>query len=359
MNVENKIRFKIDEKSLFIGEYNDYIKGQTATVNTPINQSKNPKKWRNDILLLQISNCKVQSKLPDMLIRQCLSHSKAGCEITDVFVFDKFLVDGQELNVDCQYIMYIKKETDKMKKLDGVVKDNIHYGRLKLHYPLSFIYKTDGYNIDNRKVLDAIKEKYGGFAYIVRGFEYDQTTKTLNFITSLLGPEGVPLSTIFRRKKGVGKKMMIDPEKVLARDYIYSEVKDIDIEPSNAQYDAINKTRVENGKLGEEKVFSMLKTELKEENELYHTSEDYPQSPYDIEYMLDGRKKYVEVKSTSGSKGIFNLSSGEMKFMEKYKDDYVLYMVTNVKDKFPTIKKYDYNSIMKMKKEIPSIRFYV
>ena len=30
--MKNKIRFKIDEKSLFIGTYNDYNKGQTATV---------------------------------------------------------------------------------------------------------------------------------------------------------------------------------------------------------------------------------------------------------------------------------------------------------------------------------------
>lgn len=35
--MKNKIRFKIDEKSLFLGTYNDYKKGQTATVSTPLN----------------------------------------------------------------------------------------------------------------------------------------------------------------------------------------------------------------------------------------------------------------------------------------------------------------------------------
>ena len=38
--MEGKVRFKIDEKSLFYGVYNDYNRGQTATVSTPLNQSK-------------------------------------------------------------------------------------------------------------------------------------------------------------------------------------------------------------------------------------------------------------------------------------------------------------------------------
>ena len=47
-----KFRFKIDEKSLFYGLYNDYVRGQTATVSTPINQSKDPDKWHKDIMKL-------------------------------------------------------------------------------------------------------------------------------------------------------------------------------------------------------------------------------------------------------------------------------------------------------------------
>lgn len=57
--MKNKIRFKIDEKSLFIGTYNDYIKGQTATVSTPLNQSKDESKWRKDILELKNYNCNI------------------------------------------------------------------------------------------------------------------------------------------------------------------------------------------------------------------------------------------------------------------------------------------------------------
>lgn len=356
MNNE-KIKFKIDEKSLFCGVYNDYIKGQTATVSTPLNQNSDESKWRNDILSLKESNCRYEGKIPDMLIRQCTLHSKATCEITDLFVFDKLLLDGNELNAGCQYAMYIKKEVDKIKRHGGILRDNIHFGRLKLHYPISLKYKADGFNIDNKKVLEEIMKANGGFAFVVRGFEYNQNEKTLNIITSLIGTENVLLSTVFRRKKGVGKKLMIDPEKVLNKDYVYiaEEQQDYMIDTS---LEKRNKTSKENGNLGEEKVFELLSKELSTENELYHTSKDYPFSPYDIEYIKDGKKQYVEVKSTQGEKGIFNMSEGEIKFMEQYKDYYTLYLVTNVKDEFPKITKYVYNEIIKMKKSITSIRFY-
>ncbi len=356
MNNE-KIKFKIDEKSLFCGVYNDYQKGQTATVSTPLNQNSDESKWRNDILSLRYSNCKYQEQIPDMLIRQCTLHSKATCEITDLFVFDKLLLDGNVLNTGCQYAMYIKKEVDRIKRHAGVLRDNIHFGRLKLHYPISLKYKTDGFNIDNKKVLEEIMEANGGFAFVVRGFEYNENEKTLNIITSLIGPENVPLSTVFRRKKGVGKKLIIDPEKVLARDNIYI-IGEQDEYILNSLFEKRNKTSKENGDLGEEKVMELLSKELSDENELYHTSEDYPLSPYDIEYIKDGKKQYVEVKSTQGEKGIFNMSSGELKFMEQYKDYYTLYLVTNVRDEFPKITKYVYNEIIKMKQSIQSIRFY-
>lgn len=352
-----KIKFKIDEKSLFCGVYNDYQKGQTATVSTPLNQNSDQSKWRNDILSLRYTNCRYEGQIPDMLIRQCTLHSKATCEITDLFVFDKLLLDGNELNVDCQYAMYIKKEVDRLKRHSGVLRDNIHFGRLKLHYPISLKYKADGFNIDNKKVLDEIMEANGGFAFVVRGFEYSQNEKTLNIITSLIGPENVPLSTVFRRKKGVGKKLMIDPKKVLERDYIYTQGEQSDY-ILDALLEKRNKTSKENGDLGEEKVMEILSKELSDENELYHTSKDYPFSPYDIEYIKDGKKQYVEVKSTQGEKGVFNMSNGEMKFMEQYKECYTLYLVTNVKDEFPKITKYVYDEIIKMKQSIQSIRFY-
>ena len=207
-------------------------------------------------------------------------------------------------------------------------------------------------------MLEAIKKQNGGFAFVVRGFEYSEQEKTLNIITSLIGPDGIPLSTIFRRAKGVGKKLMIDPNKVVEADYVVVVEQTPDLKETNVSYELINKSRAENGKLGEEFIYNLLLEKLSDENELYHTSLDFPQSPYDIEYVIDGKKKYVEVKSTSGIKSIFNMSSGELKFMEKYKDSYTLYMVTEVKEAFPKYKAYTYDDIMKMRKEFPNVRFY-
>lgn len=358
--MKNKIRFKIDEKSLFIGTYNDYNKGQTATVSTPLNQSKDESKWRNDILELKNYNCDVKNP-PAMLIHQCQRASHSGNNIDNVFVFSNILLDGKKLDTDSQFAMYFKRETDEyIRSIKyGRLTKNTHLGRIKLHYPITFSFKTDGYNIDNQDVLNAIMKQNGGFAFVVRGFEYFEDTKTLNFITSLIGPEGIPLSTVFRRQKGVGQKLMIDPNKVVDNDYVVVVEQNPEIAGSaNVSYELINKSRTENGKLGEEFIYQLLKEKLTEDNELYHTSIDFPQSPYDIEYIENGEKKYVEVKSTSGIKPIFNMSSGELKFMEKYKDSYTLYMVTDVKSDFPKVKEYNYYDIMKMRKEYPSVRFY-
>lgn len=361
----NKIKFKIDEKSLFYGVYNDYKKGQTATVSTPLNQSSNPDKWRNDILKLKESNCR-QSNLPAMLINQCQRNSHSGNEITDVFVFDKMLLNGDKLNTDSQFVMYIKKETDEyITKLNGKKAKNTHLGRLKLHYPQNFIFKSDGYNIDNKKVLDDILKQNGGFAFIVRGFEYSQTERTLNIITSLIGPQNIRLSTVFIRKKGIGEKLIIDPSKVSKADVILSneivDAVDDELEynlPNNKDIELRNESKFLNGVLGEEKVFKILSEQLTEENELYHTSKDYKYSPYDIEYMEKGHKHYIEVKATSGSKKIFNMSKGEIKFMQEYKNYYTLYLVTKVREEFPEIYKYTCDDIMKMNKEYLSTRFY-
>ncbi len=356
--MDNKIRFKIDEKSLFYGVFNDYKKGQTATVSTPLNQSKKEEKWRKDILDLKKYNCKVEDP-PEMLINICKKNSKSGNNIDDVFVFENILLDGVQLKTKSQFIMYIKRETDEIiKKQDGTKGINTHLGRLKLHYPISFLYKRDGYNIDNSDILDSILRQNGGFAFIVRGFEYDEINKTLNFITSLIGPKGIPLTTVFKRKKGFGEKLMVDPTKVVDNDYVVIVEEMPELNNTNISYELINKSRAENGKLGEEFIFNLLSKDLTEKNELYHTSKEYPQSPYDIEYIKDNRKQFVEVKATSGTKEIFNMSSGEIKFMEKYKDSYTLYMVTKVKDPFPQYFKYTYNDIIKMKKEYPTTRFF-
>ena len=361
------IKFKIDEKSLFYGMYNDYNRGQTATVSTPLNQSTNPNKWRKDILKLCDTTLKINI-IPKTLLNKCMpkTTSQAKSKVEYLFVFDKLKLDGKSLNCGCQFAFYIKEEIDIMikSKTTGKMVKNTHLGRKKLHYPQTLIYKTDGFNINNKQVLDKILDINGGFAYIVRGFECDTEERSLNFITSLVGLKGIFLSSVFKKQKGVGKKLLLEEINIDAQDLPNGDIAYL-INPENKSYssasdmfEAINKSKVENGKLGEALILKYLGENISNITDVYHTSKDFPTSPYDIEYIQNGIKKYVEVKSTSGTKKIFNMSLGELKFMDTYKDDYSLFLVTSVKDKFPNVEIFTPDKIMHMKKVYPNTRFY-
>ena len=180
-------RFRIDEKSLYYGMYNDYEKGQTATVSTPINQSQDPNKWRKDILQLVGSGLE-SNNIPEILINKCLNKttSQANSKLVALYEFKNIYIDGVKLNTDSSFCLYIKEETDKMiRNKQGKLVPNTHLGRQKLHYPMSLKHKSDGFNIDNMEVMRAIIKQNGGFAYVVRGFDCDTAEKSLNFITLL------------------------------------------------------------------------------------------------------------------------------------------------------------------------------
>lgn len=361
----SKFKFEIDEKSLFFGIYNDYSKGQTATVSTPINQSKDENKWHKDILQL-VGTGLESNNVPPTLVDKCLNKttSQANSELVCLFEFKNILLDGIKLNTNCSFGLYIKREIDKIitnKKRKSVM--NTHFGRMKLHYPISLLFKSDGFNIDNTSVLNSIITQNGGFAFVVRGFECDVEEKSINFITSIIGLQGIFLSNVFKIKKGVGKKLLIDEIDLEAQDISVDSMTLISNKKStsinNIDFDSLSKVKVENGILGEQYVYKNIsKLICSYAKDILHTSKYYPTSPYDIEYMANGIKKYVEVKATSGTKEVFNMSSGELKFMKKYKENYTLILVTEVTSKFPKSKKFDCDSILKMRQEFPSIRFF-
>ena len=357
-----KFKFKIDEKSLFYGIKNDYEKGQTATVHTPINQSTDPKKWHLDIIELTKHNLSARF-LPDMLLERCLRNttSQAKSKINQFFEFKNLKLDGLDLQCQSSFAMYIKEEIDEyIVNREGKRVRNTHYGRQKLHYPISLKFKSDGFNVDNENVLQSILKQNGGFAFVVRGFEYDLDNSTLNFITSMVGPENILLSNVFKRAKGTGKKLLLEEidasDFEIVNDYIVNkQAKVTDIQ---SIFEMANKTKTENGARGEQIILDKLKEQSSTITDVYHTSVDYPTSPYDIEYIENGVKKYVEVKSTQGSKKVFNMSSGEIKFMNLYADNYILYLITNVRDDSYKIYKFDKAQIIKLRREYPSTRFY-
>ena len=354
---ENVLKMKIDEKSLFYGCKNDFVKGHTATVSTPINQSKNPEKWHKDILSWIGTKAETyRNDVPEMLIDICQKASHSGNIIQNVFIFKNILVDGEKIDVDCSYIMYIKKETDKyIRSLKGKMVENTHLGRLKLHYPITFYYKSNDCYIDNEKILKTILEKNHGYAYIVRGFEYNIINETLNIITSIVGPKNALLSTIFRVAKGTGKKLRTNLDMISADELNFRLLDREDDDIQDDKFEMRNKSSRYNGKKGENFVYDLL---INEGKDVYHTSVDYPTSPYDIEIEDEyGKKIYIEVKSTQGDKVYFRMSRYEYQFMEKYKESYILYMVMNVKEKFPNYKIFKYEDIMKLKKQILNYQF--
>ena len=267
--------------------------------------------------------------------------------------------------------MYVKEEIDGyIINRQWVKVKNTHLWRKKLHYPIGLIYKTDWFNIDNKDVLECILIQNWWFAYVVRWFECDTEDKSLNFLTSMIWLKWICLSNVFKRQKWIWKKLLINWSNLDWKniDHINLEAQDIWDSSAliidtptwnNINFDKINESRKINGKKWEDFVLENIKSLIWQNiKDIYHTSKDYPTSPYDIEYIEDWIKKYLEVKSTSWTKKIFNMSAWEIKFMEKYKEDYSLILVTDVKNHFPHVNKYFYSDITWMKKEYPSTRFY-
>lgn len=331
--------FDIDEKSLYRGITNDYKKGQSATIATPLNQAKSQDKWRLSIYkFLEGYSSENIEALPDTLKDKCLKNttSKAECKLVYFFIFSKFSVDGVPFHVDASFAMYVKEEiSESIIKRDGEIGVNTHYGRQRLCYPIGLNHQTDDYNIDNDKVLKQIIEVNGGFAYVVNGFDVNAEDGTLNFRTTMVGLKGVFLSNVFKRKKGIGLKLNING--VNFDENYFSRIKESILSSTESKdfyktLEKIESSRRANGMKGEEYVFDNIEKILrfKGVESLIHISKKYPQSPYDIECSVEGVKKYIEVKSTSGDKKVFLLSKGERKFMEKYDKDYILVLVINV-----------------------------
>lgn len=366
-----KYYFNIDEKSLFHGVKNDYSKGQSATVHTPLNQSKDKQKWHNDIYaFLAAYKSEDISKLPDRLKDLCQRQttSKASTSLVGLYVFSKFSLDGVPFDTNASFAMYVKEETsENIAKRDGRISANTHLGRQKLHYPTNLDYTTDGYNINNRIVLNKILEVNGGFAYVVNGFDYDTDTEILNFKTTMIGPKDVLLSNVFKRKKGVGVKLLVDGISIEYSSIVPAANKILTQKEKKSfisSLERIQESSRSNGILGEKYVFENIENIIGEkiQNKI-HISQKYPLSPYDIECnMEDGKKMYIEVKSTVSEKKYFYMSRGERYFMDRYAPNYLLILVTNVKTNHKRAFKYLRKEIMNsniMEQENQSIKFIV
>ena len=116
-------RIKIDEKSLYYGFHNDYSKGHSSTVHTPINQSKNQDKWHQDIISFLRADSGLE-EIPSDLIDCCTKKttSKANCRINHFYEFKRIMLDGKDLDSAFSFGIYVKEETDeKIKDRKGKI----------------------------------------------------------------------------------------------------------------------------------------------------------------------------------------------------------------------------------------------
>lgn len=193
------LRLSIDTKSLYYNIKNDNQTGHTATVATPLKQGA---AIRPELQMLSQIPESICPSSRESLISQILSNSRAKAKINSVYVFDRVAVNGHLLNNMPSYCMYVREETDR---------NSVHFGRKKLHYPLSLAFEDINTCIDNKAIISAISKHLNNYAFIVEAFEYDTDNNILNFDATIVGNSQVPYSKVFINRRGVGNKfsMMI------------------------------------------------------------------------------------------------------------------------------------------------------
>lgn len=337
----NKIYLHIDTKSLYMNIKNDNKTGHTATVATPIKQGNTFNKE-----LKEIYKIPKQIDFHDEHILAILkNHSKSIVRVTNVFIFNKFSVNGIPFDCECCFCIFIKEEIDEKRK---------QFGRIKLHYPISLKFETiNGQVINNKIVLAALSKKIFDYAFICEGFEYDIDTDLLNFKVTIVGYNQIPYSKVFVNGKGVGKRLngkfnnhseSYDTEIIRLREkYGY------EITPDNfEEFDNITK------KIAINLVIDFLKNK-KVEN-IKQISLDYPYSLFDFSYEENGRTKYIIMKYTCGKLKTFSLSYESYIFMTNFRDDCQLFLI-NEENNIMKINRYNSEQINGMSKTFEMLRF--
>lgn len=338
----SKFILPINTKSLYVNILNDNAMGHTATVATPLKQGNS---YNNDLgQLLNIREAEVDFENKTDLLNELLKNSKSKNIIRHVYVFDKVAVNGEYVNSDYAYCLYVKEEVDPSKE---------QFGRLKVHYPTTLKYEDADIKINNKEVIKSISKILKEYAFIVKSFEYNTDTKILNFNALIVGENKVPYSKVFINEKGVGNKFNpifneinedYDVEIITLRKY-YGEC----VNPHN-----FNNYILENNCKAFKIVSSYL--EIKGAKNIEQTSKEFPYSLYDLRYNLYGKTRYVIVCCTTTNIKYFNLSIKKLVFCHDFMNDVDIFLVSNIL-KDPNVKEYTVNDIDNMSRMINSIKF--
>ena len=337
-----KIRLPIDIKSLYFNIKNDNKKGHTATVATPLKQGASIHHELSKIRSIP-ENIKPVSR--ENLISKILFRSRAEAIITDVFVFDKISVNGEIVDTESSFCIYIREETGT---------ENVHLGRQKVHYPQSLNYSDLDVDISNSEVLRKVSEKLKDYAFIVEAFEYDTETNILNFDAFIAGENNIPYSKVFLNKKGVGNKF--SPVFNEYADIYDSEIISL---REHLGYDAIGPHNfVDVLKSNNEIALTLVANSLSELNVKDYSirSNEYPYTLYDIEYKVNNIKQYIIVRYTSTKIKYFNLSYNKIRFCNDFSQNIKIALITDINGT-PCINYYSIDELNNMNKTINSITY--
>ena len=335
-----KINLPIDTKSLFVNILNDNEMGHTATVSTPIKQGNALNGELSKVF--QIPK-QIDFNAKPKLIDELIKNSKSRIKINNVFVFDKVSVNGKIIdNFGVLYGMYVKEEIDSTKA---------QYGRIKLHYPLSLKYEDEEITIDNRYIISMISKELHDYAFIVNGFEYDFDADTLNFKVTIIGENKIPYSKVFINNKGYGNKFTSIFNE-------FAESYDMEIISLRRKYgQGVNpENYMEYMELAKEKAILCSEKYLANEgfDKVNNICTIYPYSLYDFECYYEKEIKYVLVFYTTSHNEYFNITSKKLKFINDFKNNVEILVITDVLDEAKIIK-YSVDDILHFSKSINSV----
>jgi len=334
-----KIVLPIDTKSLFYNIKNDNLSGHTATVSTCIKQGNS---INGDLMQVYKIPKQIDYIKKIELIENIEKNSKSRTKINNIFAFEKIKVNGKIINIDKQFSFYIKEEVDPTK---------YQYGRIKLHYPISFSYTDEEIDINNRYVINKISEHVKEYAFIVNSFEYDFDDEFLNFNITIVGESQVPYSKVFINNKGVGNKFSnIFNE--------YSDSYDIEIISlrkhfmENIQAESYKEIYLKNQKLAYDICRGyLLKCGYKN---VRCINEEFSYSLYDFECEKNNEIEYIQLYYTTTNIKYFNISSKRIRFLNDFERDTKVILISEILDNYK-INEYTFDDIMKFSKTINSM----
>lgn len=340
--------FRIDPKSLYWGITNDNDFGHTQTVSTNLKQGNSVKP---ELELIEKDESNILVGLYPELENLCNKHSKSKCRIRNILVFNKIFVNGKRLNTKYSFCIFTKEEVDTSK---------VHFGRVKLHYPINFSFSSFEFDIANREVLKDIQKSIGGFAYLVRAFDF-LGPSSINFNVLVLGLPPIAYSKIFVNYKGdsaikfqqafLDVPDSYDLEILTMRKHKLPGIEEIN--PNNYT-DACRFCSL----LAKEKASRYLK-ERYLNSAILDISSQYPYALFDFEIIdPDGKHRYFIVNWTSGSKVELYLSISRFRFIQSALFDCSLLFVSRVLDEAPSIIRISLLELNRLKREMSMIKFW-